>query len=444
MLDINLIRKNPEWIAEQLRKRGIDVVDFGALLKLDARKRKMQQKLDEWRAERNRVSEEIPKIKIAELREARIAAMRELGEKIAGHRIDHVEKKIFDILAALPNIPYPEVAAGGKEKNRIVKTFGAVPVFDFKPKDHVELCTSLGLIDYERAAKMSGAGTWVYTGMGARLEWALLNYFINFHVANGYTFVMPPYLLNWESGYAAGQFPKFTDDVFILGEVTSPRPPAKKMNTVNPGLRFLLPTSETALINMHRDEIVSADKLPIKYAGYSACFRNEAAGYGSKERGMIRGYQFNKIEMFIFCLAADSGRFFEELVANAEELVEGLGLHYQTVAVAAGDMGAAMAKTYDIEVYIPSMGGYKEVSSCSNAADYQARRAAIRTKVQHHECDDNGCRVKTVTEFLHTLNASGLATSRIIPAIVEQFQTKDGRVRVPAVLQKYLGGVQVI
>jgi len=442
MIDINLIRTKPDWVAEQLAKRGVEV-NFTKLLKLDEQKRKLQTLTEQKKAERNRVSTEIAQIKKAGGDVSMLVkAMQMLGEeigKLGDERIAKFEKDIFNILAALPNIPLPCVQAGGKEENRVVKNFGQIPKFNFKPKDHVELCTSLGLIDYERGAKISGAGTWVYTGLGAQLEWALLNYFIDFHIKNGYTFILPPYLLNWESGYAAGQFPKFQDDVFCTS-VGSRDALTEGKSAINPQLRFLLPTAESALINMHRNEIIPADALPIKYAGYSACFRNEAAGYGSKERGMIRGYQFNKIEMFIYCIAQDSPKFFDELVRNAEKLVEGLGLHFQTVALAAGDLGPVMAKTFDIEVYIPSMGGYKEVSSCSNAVDYQARRANIKTKA--HVCDERGCRI--VNEFVHTLNASGLATSRLIPAIVEQFQQADGSVVLPEILHRHMHGTKVL
>ena len=233
---------------------------------------------------------------------------------------------------------------------------------------------------------------------------------------------MPPHLLNWESGYAAGQFPKFADDVFITDFHKDPQKS-----------KFLLPTAETALLNLHRDEIIKPEQLPLKYFSYSPCYRKEAGSYRTDERGMIRGYQFNKIEMFIYCQAAESPKFFDELLRNAQKLVEGLGLHFQTVALAAGDCSASMAKTYDIEVYIPSMKGYKEVSSVSTATDFQARRANIRTK------DADG---KTV--LLHTLNGSGLATSRLIPAILEQCQNADGSVNIPAALHKYMHGITVI
>ena len=424
MLDINLIRQDQKGVEEKLGKRGVEV-DLTPLLKLDAQKRKLQTQNEILKAEHNKQSK-IPLVLGADeaVRAEHNAAARARKEEIAKNdaKVAKLEKKFFDLLVALPNIPSEESVAGGKEANQVIRTFGKQPSFNFQPKDHMELCTSLKLIDYERGAKLSGAGSWVYTDMGARLEFALWNYFINFHVENGYKLTMVPHLLNYQSGYTAGQFPKFADDVFVTNfhkDITQSK--------------FLLPTSETALVNMHRDEIIKEDELPIKYAGFSPCYRKEAGGYGAAERGMIRGYQFNKVEMFIFCHASESEALHQELVANAEKLANGLGLHFQTVLLSAGDTGAAMAKTYDIEVFIPSMKGYKEVSSVSNAMDYQARRANIRTKV--HECSDGVCKPKT--QFIHTLNASGLATSRIIPAIVEQFQNADGSVTVPEVLRKY-------
>jgi len=423
MLDINLIRTKPDWVKEQLLKR-IDKVDFTELLKADEERRKLLQEVENLRAERNRVTSDIAKIKKEKGNADKlIAEMQKIGEQIAKSevKLGELDTKIFDILVALPNIPADGVLAGGKENNQVIKTFGKKPTFKFKPKDHVELCTSLGLIDYERAAKISGAGAWIYTGTGAILEWALLNYFIDFHIANGYIFTLVPHLLNYESGYAAGQFPRFADDVFI----TNFDADIKKS-------KFLLPTSETALINVHRNEVIPADKLPIKYAGFSPCYRKEAGSYRTSERGMIRGYQFNKVEMFIFCKAEDSDSFHKELVRNAEKLVEGLGLHYQTSLLAASDMSSAMAKTYDVEVFLPSLNDFKEVSSISNGKCYQPRRAMIRTKGAQGN------------EFVHALNASGLATSRLVPAIVEQFQNEDGSVNVPEVLHKYMHGIKVI
>lgn len=422
MLDINLIRTKPDWVAEQLLKRGFRA-DFAELLKADGERRELLQRVENLRAERNKASADIATFK-KEKKDADflVKEMQSVGAQIADGETHLVslDAKIFDIASAFPNIPEEDVCPGGKESNKVIRTFGRKPEFKFKQKDHVELCTSLGLIDYERAAKISGAGTWVYTGTGAILEWALLNYFIDFHISNGYEFTLVPHLLNYESGYAAGQFPKFADDVFI----TNFDADIKKS-------KFLLPTAETALINLHRGEIIPADKLPIKYAGYSPCYRNEAGSYRTGERGMLRGYQFNKVEMIIFCKAQDGGKLLEELIRNAEKLVEGLGLHFQTVALAAGDCSAAMAKTIDIEVYIPSF-GYKEVSSASTAHDYQARRSNIKVKTD------------TGSEFVCTLNASGLATSRIFPAIIEQFQNADGSVTVPEVLHKYMHGIKII
>jgi seryl-tRNA synthetase len=454
MIDINLIREKPDWVEKQLLKR-MDAVDFSAVIKADAKKRDLMQKAEKMRAELNSVTENIAALKREKKdAETEIKSMRKLGDEISKteQQIAEVEAELFDFLSGLPNIPFDEVAAGGKEANKIISTFGKKPELNFKWEAHPEIATRLGLIDYERAAKISGAKTWIYTGTGAMLEWALLNYFIDFHIANGYKFIMPPHLLNWESGYSAGQFPKFADDVFITDFDKDPHKS-----------KFLLPTAETALLNLHRSEIIPAAKLPFKYFGYSPCYRKEAGSYRTDERGMVRGYQFNKVEMFIYCLPEDSPKYFEELLKNAQKLVEGLGLHFNTVALGAGDCSAGMAKTYDIEVFIPSMAGqtvteknqaaptnakrtgtaspsdadashgYKEVSSVSNATDFQCRRANIRTK------DENG---KSI--LLHTLNASGLATSRLIPAILEQFQNEDGSVTLPTALHKYMHGITVL
>ncbi len=424
MLDINLIKEKTDWVKKQLLKR-IDKVDFSQVIKLDNKRKELLHKNEERRKKKNENNNVITKLKKdGKDTSKQIQEMKSISDKIANcdKELAVVEKQIFDFLSALPNIPQPEVVAGGKENNKVINTFGKKQNPSFKLKDHVELATSLGLIDYERGAKISGSKTWVYTGAGAMLEWALLNYFVDFHIANGYKFIMPPHLLNYESGYAAGQFPKFMDDVFVTDFDKDP----KKS-------KFLLPTAETALLNLHRNEHINPAELPIKYFGYSPCYRKEAGSYRTDERGMIRGYQFNKIEMFIYSAPEQSTKLFEELVRNAQKLAEGLGLHYQTVALAAGDCSAAMAKTYDIEVYIPSMNGYKEVSSVSNAIDYQSRRAGIRTK------DEKGKNI-----FLHTLNASGLATSRLIPAILEQFQNEDGSINVPTALHKYMHGITVI
>ena len=407
MLDIKRIRENLDEVkAALLKKIAAEDFDLESLIKLDDTRRTLTSELEEMQAYRNKLSKTKPTPEI-------IAELREYGPKIATKKeeLEKVEAKLLEGLSALPNTPADDVVAGGKENNEVVHTFGTLPKFDFVPKDHVELATSLGLIDYERATKMSGAGFWCYTGLGALLEWALLSYFIEFHTNNQYKFMIPPFLLTEKSAYTSGHLPKFRDELFWTQDGTC-----------------LNATSEMMMGNYHREEILRGEELPKKYCSYSACFRREAGSYRQEERGMIRGHQFNKIEMFIFCRPEESWAMFDELVANASKLVEGLGLHYQLSKLAAGDCSAAMAKTYDVEVWIPSMNIYKEVSSISNALDYQARRGDTRFKDK----------TATTTEFVHTLNASGLATSRLLPAILEQFQQADGSVIIPEVLRKYL------
>jgi seryl-tRNA synthetase len=286
----------------------------------------------------------------------------------------------------------------------------------------MDLCTELNLIDYERGVKLSGSNFWVYRNMGSRLEWALLNYFIDTHIADGYELLLVPYMLQYECGLTAGQFPKFADEVFRIEN-----PPNERM-------RYLLPTAEAALCSLHRDEILTEADLPKKYVSFTQCFRREAGTYGADERGMIRGHQFNKVEMVQYTTPEGSAEAFDELVGKAEALVANLGFHFRTVKLAAGDCSDAMARTFDIEIQIPSMQGYKEVSSVSNSRCYQSRRGAMRFKRES----------TGKTEFMHTLNGSGLATSRILPALVEQNQQKDGSIVVPEVLRKYLGGLEVI
>ena len=419
MIDLNLIRENPESIKKALLKR-MDNVDFAELLRWDKENRRLITEADGLKAEKNKVSAQIPVMKKNnEDTSAVFKQMKIVSEKIKGldAKQSEITQKINSFLAGLPNIPADDIEAGGSENNKVIKTGGIKPQFDFKAINHVELVTKLGLIDYDRGVKLGGNGFWMYRGKGAILEWALLNYFIENHLKDNYEFILPPHLLTYKCGFTAGQFPKFEDDVFfIASEKDQPK-------------HFLLPTAETAIINIHRDEILSEEDLPIKYFAYTPCYRKEAGSYRTNERGMIRGHQFNKIEMFQFTTPEDSDKALEELIDKAEKLVSGLGLHYQITKLAAGDCSASMAKTYDIEVWIPSMNEYKEVSSISNAKDYQARRGNIRFK--RKETGKN--------EFIHTLNASGLATSRLLPAICEQFQLKDGSFKVPEVLQKAVG-----
>ena len=420
MIDVNLIRQDAEAVRQRYLRRGKDI-DFSAFLQLDEERKSLIAKVEGMKAQRNKVSGQIPQLKKqGQDVSGVIAEMKALGDKIAelDGELNEVNEKIRDFLLRLPNLPDEDLLAGGKENNKPIKLFGEKPTFDFQPKDHVELAKSLGLIDYERGAKLAGNGSWIYTGLGARLEWALLNYFIDSHIAKGYEFMLPPYMLSYECGLTAGQFPKFEDDVYQLANAD--------------GKKFLLPTAETALVNLYRDEILQESQLPRKFFGYSACFRREAGSYRAEERGMIRGHQFNKVELFQYTTPEQSDAAFEEMVGMACGLVEGLGLHYQLSKLAAGDCSDSMARTYDIEIYIPSMNIYKEVSSASNARCYQARRGNMRYR---RDSDKK-------LDYMHTLNASGLATSRVFPALLEQNQNADGSVTIPEVLRKYMGGLE--
>ncbi|MBU8912717.1 MAG: serine--tRNA ligase [Spirochaetales bacterium] len=420
MIDINLIRNETERVETALRKR-MDEVDLSSIVSMDNRRRELIGAAEELKARRNTVSADIPRLKKAgEDVGALLAEMKEVSGsiKVMDGELRELEQSIRQELAVLPNLPDDDVPAGGKEANEELRSWGEQPAFDFPARDHVELVGMLGLVDYERGVKMGGTGFWLYSGTGARLEWALLNFFIDEHLADGYEFVLPPHILNYECGFTAGQFPKFEEDVFQLRQDDS-----------STGIQFILPTAETALINFHRDEILSEGELPKKYFAYTPCYRKEAGSYRSQERGMIRGHQFNKVEMFQFTRPEDSGAAIEELLGKAESLVQQLGLHYRVSKLAARDASASMAKTYDIEVWIPSMNEYKEVSSASNARDYQARRGNVRYRPEGQKR----------TEFIHSLNASGLATSRLIPALVEQFQRDDGSVTLPDVLADRLG-----
>ncbi len=422
MIDINLIRENPQKVKEALAKKLWET-DFTELLKWDAERKEKLRIVEAGKAEQNALSASVPQAKKnGEDVTVIFAKVKQIAAEIkqTEQELAELDKKIHDFIAELPNIPDDDLVGGGKENNKVIRQVGKKPEFAFKMKDHVELATSLGLVDYERGSKIAGRGSWVYTNLGARLEWALLNYFIAEHLADGYEFILPPHLLNEESGYVAGQFPKFREDVFWLDGL-EPK-------------RFLLPTAETALVNLHRNEILTEEDLPRKYFAYTPCYRREAGSYRTEERGMIRGYQFDKVEMVQYTKPDQSDAAFEELVFKAENLVKKLGLHYQVSKLAAGDISHSMARTYDIEVYLPSIGIYKEVSSASNARDYQARRGMVRYRDK-----ETG-----KTKFVHTLNASGLATSRIFPAILEQFQQEDGSVLVPEVLQPFMGGIKVL
>ncbi|MDD4095634.1 MAG: serine--tRNA ligase [Oscillospiraceae bacterium] len=422
MLDINRIRNHPEEMAAKLLKKGC-VVDFSDFLNTDKERRETIGSVESLKAKRNKVSAEIPQMKKEGQDVAPVfAEMKDLAEEIRvlDEKLGELDRRQNDFLSGLPNVPADDVVAGGKENNEVISIVGDKPDFSFAPKHHVDLVESLGMIDYTRGAKLSGNGFWVYRGDGALMEWALLSYFIETHLKDGYEFILPPHMLGAACGYTAGQFPKFKDEVYQILDREVPE-----------GFtHFMLPTAETALVNLHRDEILSEADLPCKYFAYTPCYRKEAGSYRAEERGMIRGHQFNKIEMFQYTRPEDSEQALQELVAKAAALVGGLGLHYRVSKLAAADCSASMMKTYDIEIWIPSMNDYKEVSSASNAGDFQARRGNMKFR----RADGKS------TEFMHTLNASGLATSRILPAIVEQYQQADGSVIIPEVLRKWMGG----
>lgn len=421
MLDIKMIIEDSEKVKNSLAKKGC-IVDFTEVIEWNNQRKKIIGEVEQLKAKRNKVSAEIPALKKAGKPVDDIfAEMRSLGEQV--EKLDQdlavLDEKIFDFISKLPNMPDDDLLSGEKENNAVVKVFGEKPNFNFEPKNHVDLCTNLNLIDYERGTKLSGGGYWLYRGDGARLEWALLNFFISEHLSDGYTFILPPHMLGYNCGFGAGQFPKFSDEVYWIEDGESDR---KKQ-------KFMLPTAETALVNMYAGEVIDAKKLPMKFFAYTPCYRKEAGSYRAEERGMIRGHQFNKVEMVQYTLPEQSKQAFDELVKKACSLLEKLGLHFRLSKLAAGDCSASMARTYDIEVWIPSMGIYKEVSSVSNANDYQARRNNTRFKGEDKKLG-----------FVHTLNGSGLATSRVFPALVEQLQNADGSVTIPEVLRPFMGG----
>ena len=426
MLDIKRIKENPEAVKAGLRAKEVDCdATVDRILELDAQRRALIQETETKKARQNKISKEIPQLKKAGQDVSPI--FKEMGELKAAiaadaEKLTAVEAEYRTCMLSLPNLPDPDLTPGGKENNEPLRYYGEPHKFDFAPKHHVDLCLDLGLIDYDRGAKLAGSGFWIYKGLGARLEWALLNYFIDTHVADGYEFILPPHMLEYQCGETAGQFPKFADEVYKIANPTDDR------------IHYMLPTAEAALASVYRDEILPESELPRKFFSYTPCFRREAGSHRADERGMVRGHQFNKVEMFQYTRPEDSDEAFDELVRKAENLVKGLGFHFRTVKLAAGDCSASMARTYDIEIQIPSMNGYKEVSSVSNARDYQARRGNIRFRRE----------ATGKPEFVHTLNGSGLATSRIFPAMVEQNQRADGSVVVPEVLRNYLGGIEVI
>jgi len=416
MIDIKQIIEQPEKVKQGLLKRmDPKDLDLDTITSLYNKKKEAQTKFEALRSEQNSFNDQMSKApKGSDEFKTLIIQLKAKAQEVktAEEDLRKTDEELTAKLEVLPNIPDEDVVAGGKEANEVLSEHGKKPEFDFELKDHVDLMTSLGLVDFERAAKVGGAQMSMYVGQGAILEWALLNFFIKEHLADGYTMILPPHLLTEKSGYGAGQLPKFREDVYW-----------------NQDGDFLLPTAESALANIHRDETLDETELPRKYFAYTPCYRREAGSYRANERGLMRMHQFNKVEMFQYTAQEKSDEAFEELLGKACKLVDKLGLHYRVVKLAAGDCSAGMARTYDVEAWMPFMQTYYEVSSVSNARDYQARRGNMRYKPADGD----------KTKFMHTLNASGLATSRLMVALVETYQNKDGSLTVPEVLREWVG-----
>lgn len=426
MLDLRFVREKTDTVRAALSRRGI-TVDLTAFLALDEKRRIAQQEIETLRRRRNEVSEEIGRLKKAgQPAEDKVVEMRAEGDRIATleNSTREVEEAQRNILLNIPNLPHTSVPDGKDENdNQEIRRWslqgGEPPKFSFEPKPHWDLAEYLDIIDFDRAAKITGARFALYKGMGAQLERALISFMLDLHTTeHGYLEVLPPFMVNKMSMTATGQLPKFEEELF----------------RVENGTYYLIPTAEVPVTNIHRDEVLPEEKLPILYTAYTPCFRREAGSYGKDTRGLIRQHQFNKVELVKFSKPGDSYDELEKLTRNAEEVLKRLGLAYRVIALCAGDMGFSAAKTYDIEAWLPAQNKYREISSCSNFEDFQARRGNIRYKPAGGK----------KTELVHTLNGSGLAVGRTVVAILENNQQPDGSVVVPEVLRKYMGGAERI
>ena len=426
MLDLKLVRERTDEVKAAIRRRGGEI-DLSEFLALDEKRRKVQQEADDLRRKRNDVSEEIGRLKKAGRQaEDKVAEMRAVGDAITALEAvsRETEEAQRNILLIIPNLPHASVPDGRDEAGNIeVKRWapeGTEPrKFSFEPKPHWDLAEYLDIIDFDRAAKITGARFALYKGMGARLERALINFMLDLHTTeHGYLEVLPPFMVNRASMTATGQLPKFEEELF----------------KVENGAYFLIPTAEVPVTNIHRDEILPDEDLTLKYTAYTPCFRREAGSYGKDTRGLIRQHQFNKVELVKFARPQDSYPELEALLADAEEILKRLRLPYRVITLCTGDMGFSAAKTYDIEAWLPAQDRYREISSCSNFEDFQARRGNIRYKPKGSK----------KTEFVHTLNGSGLAVGRTVVAILENYQQPDGTVTVPEVLRPYMGGAERI
>jgi seryl-tRNA synthetase len=418
MLDIRLIRKDRAAVEAKLKTKDPQI-DLSHICQLDQQIREDKTNVENLKAKRNEYSQKIGELKRAGQDTSQLLAqVAQSAEEIHNldHRVKQLEEEFTQELARLPNLPMDDIKVSEDPKDNIViKEVGQKPSFSFPFKNHVELNEQLQLFDFKRGAKIAGAGWPVYRGMGARLEWALLQYMIEVHIKNGFTQIIPPLLVRPNTMFGSGQLPKFDSQLFKIHD------PDYHL--------YLIPTSEVSINGLHLDEIIPTEDLTLKYVAYTPCFRREAGAAGSQERGLIRMHQFNKVEMFCFSKPEESMLVFDQMMSSAEEILKGLELHYRNVLLVTGDMSFAAARTVDIEVWLPGQNRYYEVSSVSNCTDYQARRSNIRFRRDDGKLD-----------FVHTLNGSGLATSRLMVALLENNQQEDGSVRLPAVLQRYLGG----
>ncbi|TDT45990.1 serine--tRNA ligase [Fonticella tunisiensis] len=425
MLDIKLIRTNPEMVKESMKSRdkNFDVSVIDRVIELDERRREILREVEELKNKRNTTSREIPKLKKAgQDVEPIMAEMRELGDKIKGmdEELSKIDEEIKDTILRIPNIPNPNIVKGESDAdNREVRRWGEPGNFGFDIKAHWDIGTELDILDFETAGKVTGTRFTFYKGLGARLERACINFMLDLHIdKHGYTEILPPYMVNRKSMTGTGQLPKFEEDAFKVTDTDY----------------FLVPTAEVPVTNIYRDEVIDGSLLPIKFTAYSACFRSEAGSAGRDTRGLIRQHQFNKVELVKFVHPDSSYEELEKLTKDAEEVLQLIGLPYRVVELCTGDLGFSSAKTYDIEVWMPSYGRYVEISSCSNFEDFQARRANIKFRPD----------AKEKPRYVHTLNGSGLAVGRTVAAILENFQQEDGSVIIPEVLRPYMGGIDRI
>lgn len=421
MLDIREIRSNAEEVKRKLGRRK-NSYNIDEIIALDEKRRKILVEVEELKAKKNKVSEEVAKLKKAkEDAEALILEMRTVSEKIKedDDRVREIDEELNNLLLAIPNTPNDNVPDGTSDEDNVeIRRWGEPTKFEYDPKAHWDIGENLGILDFATAAKVTGARFTFYKALGARLERALINFFLNTHIESGYVEIFPPYMVHRRSMQGTGQLPKFEEDAFKVAGTDY----------------FLIPTAEVPVTNMYREEILEADQLPIYHTAYTACFRAEAGSAGRDTRGLIRQHQFNKVELVKFVKPEDSYAELETLTENAEKLLQLLGIPYRVICLCAGDLGFSSAKTYDIEVWMPSYNRYVEISSCSNFEDYQARRADIKYRPEP----------KAKPRLIHTLNGSGLAVGRTVAAILENFQQGDGSVLIPEVLRPYMGGVEKI